>query len=370
MLAKYFFKKIFKEHYSTVNKEKCINYRSQKSPCSRCADHCPQGAIAISGKGVVIEESSCRGCGICGVQCPTDGIDTMEFSEEKNIKAIQKKSRVLIGCMEEKSEGNISYPCLNGLSPEYLSLVLLLAPDKSLEFNRAPCSKCEIPKEHQIFYESLKIAEDLLCSLNLEPNTKVINAAEELPEEPEERMSRRALFEEMKNGSLNLGMDMARDTLSHGDEVFPLRELLIKNLCLLEKKSPEIMDVEITTPLFTAWQVGDTCDGCGICTSVCPSQALELTRDRKEVRLLYRSSLCTNCKLCSQVCPKVAMKWAPIKLNHLKEEILLKKMDLIPCPGCRQAKVVQRDSIKKPPLCKSCEKRENMKKSLRRVKNQ
>lgn len=49
------------------------------------------------------------------------------------------------------------------------------------------------------------------------------------------------------------------------------------------------------------------CIGCGICESVCPSEAIEVTGlDQKAI---INSTLCHQCDSCQQVCPKAAIHY-------------------------------------------------------------
>jgi len=47
------------------------------------------------------------------------------------------------------------------------------------------------------------------------------------------------------------------------------------------------------------------CDGCGLCTKVCPTHALEL---REELAVVAFPERCNYSGLCEQVCPKNAIE--------------------------------------------------------------
>jgi len=49
----------------------------------------------------------------------------------------------------------------------------------------------------------------------------------------------------------------------------------------------------------------DSCINCGLCTSLCPTQALHLNLETREVG--FNSELCTACGMCTKVCPVKAM---------------------------------------------------------------
>ena len=50
----------------------------------------------------------------------------------------------------------------------------------------------------------------------------------------------------------------------------------------------------------------DKCVHCGLCTSVCAPQALDIDRETMRVRFDYER--CVACELCVKVCPVKAMQ--------------------------------------------------------------
>ena len=50
----------------------------------------------------------------------------------------------------------------------------------------------------------------------------------------------------------------------------------------------------------------DKCVHCGLCTSVCASQALDIDRETMRVRFDYEK--CVACELCVKICPVKAMQ--------------------------------------------------------------
>ncbi|MHB1004507.1 MAG: 4Fe-4S binding protein [Chloroflexota bacterium] len=57
------------------NAEACTN-------CLLCWINCPDGSIALTeGKVTGIDESHCKGCGICGQVCPTKPVKAMTMAQ-------------------------------------------------------------------------------------------------------------------------------------------------------------------------------------------------------------------------------------------------------------------------------------------------
>ena len=48
----------------------------------------------------------------------------------------------------------------------------------------------------------------------------------------------------------------------------------------------------------------DICNGCGLCISACPTEAIELINKKAVIR----ADRCTNCRACIETCPVSAIK--------------------------------------------------------------
>ena len=68
----------------------------------------------------------------------------------------------------------------------------------------------------------------------------------------------------------------------------------------------------------------DLCIGCGICKSICTTQAIEiiLSNDLKIYKPKIDNSKCINCGQCINVCPGYS-----VNFNHLNNKIFNKKKD-------------------------------------------
>jgi len=45
--------------------------------CYRCVIFCPEGAIHIKNKSLIVDEDFCKGCGICAKECPVEAIEML-----------------------------------------------------------------------------------------------------------------------------------------------------------------------------------------------------------------------------------------------------------------------------------------------------
>ncbi len=57
--------------------------------------------------------------------------------------------------------------------------------------------------------------------------------------------------------------------------------------------------------LYTAW-----CKGCGICTSICPKNVLELENEKCRIA---RPKDCVRCRSCVRLCPDYALYFEEVR---------------------------------------------------------
>jgi Pyruvate/2-oxoacid:ferredoxin oxidoreductase delta subunit len=50
--------------------------------CQECIYVCPVGAISMDNKGAHVDESKCKGCGICANNCASEAIVKIEIKNK------------------------------------------------------------------------------------------------------------------------------------------------------------------------------------------------------------------------------------------------------------------------------------------------
>jgi len=58
------------------------------------------------------------------------------------------------------------------------------------------------------------------------------------------------------------------------------------------------------------------CVGCGMCTKVCPSKAIEFIKEEKKIKIYV--ARCTFCQMCVDICPVEALE-----MGHGRDSFLL-----------------------------------------------
>ncbi|WP_242661457.1 ATP-binding protein [Alkaliphilus metalliredigens] len=356
---KYLMQKLIIENYSSIDKKRCLYQRNQAEPCRICQDHCPSEAISLTKSCVEIDEEVCKGCGICKSTCPSQAITLKEFGEEKNLQNLNPNEVVLIGCKQETSEGNILFPCLNGLHKEYLVILMLLMKGKRIYFNVSQCENCYIEKGCHYFIQALTKAETVINGLGMDANISLIYHKEDLPSYTTQVMSRRELFTLFKDGSVHMTLDATSSILGKNNvKDFRTRNLLVDMLKEendLNKEAPHHFE-----SLFTTWSLDSKCNGCGLCEAVCPWKAWQIERS-DEVNISHHARRCRSCTLCHELCPQKAINKDAFSLNLLAGAAVKTTIPLVKCHNCNK-KYVQKTSEQQ--LCNTCSKRKKLKKSV------
>lgn len=80
-------------------KKRCIG-------CGSCVEACPNGALKLTGNGVVTELELCTACGKCATVCPTLAMEMSgkEYSEDQIMHEIEKEMLFM-----DRSEGGVTF---------------------------------------------------------------------------------------------------------------------------------------------------------------------------------------------------------------------------------------------------------------------
>lgn len=111
----------------------------------------------------------------------------------------------------------------------------------------------------------------------------------------------------------------------------PFLKEIVKNLLstpITDKKAMECKEGETGYRGRIEFN-SETCIGCGLCTRVCASNAIEKTMKKidegHEITLSFDMSSCTFCGMCSDFCPKKAISLTRncVLITSKKEDLKL-----------------------------------------------
>ncbi len=361
MLLKYFIKKISDENLTEIEKTSCLHYRNVKNQCIKCIETCPTSAIIKKNNSLIIEEDLCIGCGICKVNCPSQSITMNHNFGVKNIlKAVEENEIVVFGCNYGKSDGNVMVPCLNGLHPELLTLLFLYFKEKKLKFNLSKCSTCTIESKAITFKNSLKNVIDFLEDIKLDPLYDIILNNNEIPQLTPKTITRRELFNIVKEGSVNHTTEIITSIWGNNkNKTLNQREILVDIVTKLSKE--ENFEINIDNALFSNYKVNEKCDGCNYCVAICPYNAWNVEENEETYTRCHNVGQCRSCTQCLTTCPQNAIEKASLSTDALTGYIKKIEKPIVKCKNCSTT-FVMKESDKV--LCSACTKREELRKSL------
>ncbi len=368
--------------------------------CRLCLPSCPEGVILFQEGYVLIKKEDCTGCGLCLSICPQQAILFPPFSP-KELDA--QLALLLRGGEKETTKKMLLFTCqqitphlgkglermiapLTTSSLQILDLHLpslaLLSPFlllKALSLGAAGitllcCTTQTCACHNPRFQDMLHFSEALFAALGVEGSRL---CSLNIGEGSEEALSRKLqiFLETLEQSSLPFpqGEPLRKALLA----TFDLSSLLKVLLGSVSPKHERLVEKEAPLGLL-ALQGPSFCTFCGICPSVCPTQALTIEEEGREYNLNFAHASCVACGECVRQCPEQVLSLE----RGLDFELLQKgpfsltKDEIIYCRECKEeiaparmlAKVQNKLSEKNSQqhvlaLCSTC----RLKKSLNRL---
>lgn len=303
----------------------CLKLRHKDSSCRLCLDSCPTNAISID-QSLTVDSSLCNGCGICVNVCPTSVFQLPDTPYQRLLGKLKAGSTADFACSRAHSAKGVSIvPCL-GYLDEAALVGAVGSGAKAVSLNFAECKRCEQKSGLRAAAKSLKKANRVLALFDTPKRISAIATEThgEYSQEQNPLSSRREFFSFLKQGA----QDMVTSAMKSADDAQKTRITLEPNIP--EKRSRLLKHIgALGAPLtdkakanglpFAQLEIDSRCDGCGICTTFCPTEALRcFDREGKQI-IAFRLDYCLDCKLCSDICPKDAITFS----GHINPNSLL-----------------------------------------------
>jgi len=303
----------------------CLKLRHKESSCRLCLESCPTNAISIS-QSLTVDSSLCNDCGICVSVCPTGVFQLTDTPYRRLLDKLKAGSAAEFACSRAHPANDIStLPCL-GYLDEAVLVAAIGSGAKAVSLNFAACRRCEQKSGLRAAARSLKKANRILALFDTSKKISAIatQADGEHSQQQSPLSSRREFFSFLKQGA----QDIVTSAMRSADDDQKTRITLEPNIP--EKRSRLLKHIRaLGTPLtdqaeanglpFAQVEINSRCDGCAICTTFCPAEALKcFDREGKQI-IAFRLDYCLDCKLCSDICPQDAITFS----SHINPNSLL-----------------------------------------------
>lgn len=295
------------ESHPFVLEHLCLNTIQRKSPCTACSDTCPVG-IDIHSEGKT-DWSACTNCNLCITACPTSAINQSQASFEAIRRYVLEGERpVSFACQRAEQPADISCVCLAALPWDLLAAAAL---GPGLVLAAEACKTCP----HETMVASVKervhqlrtfLGKEVFADLvhtHVDPNLARDGQSK--------RISMAAAGHTAQSGASNLFSQTEKPALSC------YRALLYE---VLDQRTQQ------GNPPLVHWMAlanEGNCQGCEICSKICPHHAIALhipncetaNEDIGQAAIeqslayteqqfwVHQADRCTQCGLCYLSCP-------------------------------------------------------------------
>ena len=252
--------------------------------CRACVDVCPRQALEWSRGAIQHDRLACTACGRCISICPIGAMISPAHTPAQLhaelaglASAVDEPFGVVYGCERgprpELSRGwyEVVVPCVGMLPAHWLLGPLLLG---ATAVDVAECG-CGLEQDaDQRVGEAVVFARSWLDATGIEPVVRIV---------------------EKVGGELPETLD-----LTIGGNPFAADGAAAVAAAL----GPVVMAGEFS-PLGVVTIDEDTCTGCEMCSTVCPTSALRAVPDDGELAIEFNPSDCTACHQCVARCPEI-----------------------------------------------------------------
>lgn len=356
-----------------LHPDRCLRRRHRSSTCRLCLDSCPVGAVGFD-EVPSIDYSLCRGCGVCANLCPTDVFRLKAPTYRTLLAEVKGKSAVEVTCSLMRHDRDaVVVPCLGYLNEAVLVGAVVQGVDGVI-LNVSGCPQCTLGSGLPVTRASLWRANRLLTLFGL---ASKVSARTDEPgrgygPEDSKHYSRRELFSYLGRGAREAVTGAGTSLIADGEVAASSRRSLQTGLpekrslllnCLKRLGPPSTRQTSAEGLPFARVDIGEDCDGCGMCITFCPTGALGWHDEEKKKTMIFSAGYCLACNLCRDVCPRDSIALLPeISLDDIVADtrITLREYSVSICTGCGRRCIGTAGSG----LCPGCMKKDSLRRWL------
>ena len=346
----------------SVKPERCSRMCHKNAKCNLCETNCPVGVIQVGtvGTSISIKWDECSYCGICINICPTGVYGVRELGYEgflkSYLKGIDDRGILTLSCRESVKNEDTKSSAENADLVECLGIFGLadflwfyVNGAKEIVFIFPDCDTCvnmygksiltdelaELIKLSAYFehLEGTEIKEEdkhirIIFPKSFE-RTKPLQKMDEIKAES---VTRRGMFEllgrnakdtALRSAVLLTPQEIPKRTPFRTEKILPVkRRIFLDGLTNCGK----ILKEETSAgPYFFAIDIAPGCNLCRVCVRFCPTEAIKMSEDEKEI--LFTPAYCLSCGMCLISCyHKYISRKKTVNIRELfKEEIKASK---------------------------------------------
>lgn len=308
--------------YPSLHRSRCTRFRYRYSACSRCADACPHGAIALADDGATLDPARCQNCALCIDACHTGAWSSDTFKPIELLRQAIKQPTFSYACAPSGHAADAVVPCLGAIDAASLAYLARRRIPVTLH-GASHCAECA---------HGLRGADQIALKLEA---CELLTRAAESPAGTAWVAPR--LASETGSGGETCGAKSSRDFAAGRRQLFrrlvgrgvdevvraatpeeapplpPDKAIRAAAYALTEQR--ELLQIvarradeqPCTVPLHDALplmglslQAG--CSVCEACFRVCSPGAIQIEESPADWQLKFQADRCVACEACLEVC--------------------------------------------------------------------